>query len=83
MMKHEFEKLAEVTVTAEEYEKIEVVYMHYPGIEDKREFTDLYKIGGMLLINDMLKRAEAIKDLTEKRLAINVELARLSSENPS
>lgn len=60
MMKSEFEKIVEHSITEEEYEDIEMVYLCYPGISDKQEIANLYLKYGMLLITDMLRRAREI-----------------------
>jgi hypothetical protein len=66
MMKSEFERLVDVTVTEEQYMDIETVYMYYPGIENKEQVARLWLIGGTPLINDMLDRAIKMKNLEEE-----------------
>lgn len=66
MMKSEFESIFGGPVSTDDYDKIETVYLYYPGIEYKEEIAKLVKIGGMLLINDMLGRAKAIKKLEDE-----------------
>lgn len=61
MMKHEFEEKAGISVTDSEYEKIETVYMYYPGINSQEEFLNLYKSFEFTVIIDMLPRAQQIK----------------------
>ena len=60
MMKSEFEEITKKEVTEIEYKKIDTVYLFYPGIQDKSQIADIFKIGGMMLINDMLPRAKKI-----------------------
>ena len=74
MMKSEFENLIDRKVTDEQYIDIEMVYMYYPGIENKEQITQIYKIGGDPLINDMIGRAFKIKDIEEKMQADRMAL---------
>ena len=74
MMKAEFENLIDRKVTDEQYIDIEMVYMYYPGIENKEQITQIYKIGGDPLINDMIGRAFKIKDIEEKMQADRMAL---------
>ena len=70
MMKHEFENLIDAEIGADDYKKIEIVYVNYPGIETKKQIADIYKIG-MTAIEDMLPRATEImnveSDIANKR----------------
>lgn len=66
MMKEEFEKISGVQVTPEEYEIINTVYTWHPTIENcggKEMIAELYNLGGMRLIKDMLPTAKKIKGL--------------------
>ena len=68
MMRHEFEALVGGEVDPEEYEHvIEIVYMHHPCIQDKKDIANLYKRpNGILIIEDMLERAKAYRDVENK-----------------
>lgn len=66
MMKSEFEEIIGRTVKEEEYDAIEFVYTWHPAISDtdgKQQIADLYKAGGMAVINDMSKRALMARDI--------------------
>jgi hypothetical protein len=66
MMKHEFEARIKATVSAEDYVVIEKVYAFHPIIDEvdgKDQIAQLYKLGGMALINDMVPRAEEAQQL--------------------
>lgn len=67
MMKHEFEKLIGDEIDQDTYNKVELVYVNYPGIENKQQIADIYKIG-MHLIDDMHMRAAEISKI-ESELA--------------
>jgi hypothetical protein len=87
MNKQEFmEKVAEVTpkekqipeVPDREYSIIEKVYTFHPAIsetEGKRQIAELYVNFGMVLIMDMLPRAEVMakkeRELSEAKAALN------------
>ncbi len=65
-MKHEFEARIKATVSAEDYAVIERVYAFHPIIDEvdgKDQIAQLYKLGGMALINDMVSRAEEAQQL--------------------
>ena len=67
MTKEEFEKLAGVQVTPEDYKDIEFVYTWHPSISEtdgKRQIATLWNIGGLRLIWDMKDTA---------RIAMNLE----------
>lgn len=70
MMKSEFEILIKKEVSEDEYNQIEMVYMYYPGINNKEEMAQLYVIGGKILMSDMHDRAIKIKRCEE---IINVQ----------
>lgn len=54
--------------TAEEYERIEYVYMWHPCISDtdgKKQVVYLYKNFGMRIFDDMTRTAERAQNLTD------------------
>ena len=59
MMKQELENIIAGEISDKDYQKIETVYMWYPGIESKNQIAELYKVG-MALIDDLLPRAKEI-----------------------
>lgn len=64
MMKQEFENLIGSSITQEEYRIVENVYMWHPAIPNvggKEVIAQLYKIGGMSLMEDMCIRASALE----------------------
>lgn len=69
------ERYAERRLTDSDYSIIETVYMFYPGITTKDAIAELYYRFGMVLIKDMLPRAEKVRDLE-----IQVRRARLALE---
>lgn len=80
MMKHEFEELFGSEVKEGEYNKIETVYTYYPGIETKNDIVTIYKIGGILLIDDMLNRAESIFTIEDKINELNADKKLLTTK---
>ena len=77
MMKLEFEKQLGEEVCFDDYAKIEQVYMYYPGIESHKDIACLYAIGKMILINDMLIRAEKICKLEAQKTDLTIALNKL------
>lgn len=67
MMKHEFEKLTGQTVTDDEYNLIEDVYMNHPSIDHKTQIADIFIAGGMRVILDMKVTADIAQEI-EKRI---------------
>ena len=82
MMKNEFEALlnkgkvdndAKAYVNHNDYKLIEYVYNWYPNINDKQAIVDLFVIGGMTLIRDLLPRAIKMEGLDKERLALEAK----------
>ncbi len=73
MMQNEFEKIIGAEVSTSDYETIEKVYTWHPVIKDttgKQQIADLYKIGGMPLIRNMMEAAEIMKSLDDEERKI-------------
>ncbi len=70
-------------VSYNEYLTIEKVYMNHPIIKDvegKTQIFNLYKIGGMLLINDMAKRVTEILEIEKSNRNLQMAIDDLESE---
>lgn len=66
MTKKEFEELAGISVSENDYSVIEMVYTWHPVISNvsgKEEVAELYKSFGMTIFYDMVTRAERAFDL--------------------
>lgn len=74
MMKHEFEALAGVVVSQEDYNIIERVYTFYPKISHKLDVVKLYNQFGMVIFRDLLTRAERLAELEFERQRLKTEL---------
>lgn len=84
MMKSEFiEKLRAIPgheaddVTADEYARIEYVYMFHPSIPNvagKDTIAQLYAWGGMLVIKDMYARAVKADEAEQRVRAIRADI---------
>lgn len=66
MMKQEFENITNIQITQEEYNKVETVYLSYPGIRDKDHIARLYVTFGMNIIDDMYLRAITISEAEDR-----------------
>lgn len=80
-MKNEFEKLTGKEVSPDEYGIIEMVYAFHPSIsnvEGKQQIADLYKIGGMPLMKNMLETAEIMKGLDDEEREIKAALQKIA-----
>lgn len=91
MTKSELEEMIGGSVTDEEYQLIEEVYMWHPAIRNtsgKEEVAELYKSFGIVIFYDMYPRAKKAKDiednirLIDKTRAVLVDqLKQLKMEN--
>ena len=84
MMKHGFEEKLGSQVTESEYKDIEFVYTFHPSIsntEGETQIAQLYKIGGMRLIKDMIPTARKAQELNNKIIAANANLMRLKRQS--
>ena len=83
MTKKEFEELAGVFVTENDYNVIEMVYTWYPVISNvsgKEEVAELYKSFGMPIFYDMVPRAEIACDLDKQLRKAKGEVASIKQE---
>ena len=70
MMKEEFEKFVGETVSNEDYNVIETVYIWHPSISEvsgKDQISSIYRQFGMPVIHDMLETATYAKELDAQR----------------
>lgn len=85
MMKEEFEKLVGHSVTEKDYELIQFVYTWHPSIsetEGKKQIAELYKTGGILVIDAMKEAAQhsmrldnELRELERKTNAVKERIA--------
>ena len=84
MLKSEFiEILHEISPchpepTAEQYDRIEDVYIWYPFSDDKETIVKLWADFGDVIINDMLPRVYRIRDIEERINYLKSEISRES-----
>lgn len=83
MLKKEFEMIAGVHVTPEEYEKIEFIYNWHPSISEtagKMQIATIWNIGGLRLIRDMEESARHAKAIDDQIRVEKEELKSLEKE---
>lgn len=83
MTKKEFEERVGITVSDEKWDKIEFVYTWHPSISNiygKDEIAQVYKIGGMRLIMDMIPTAKEWKKLEDERMSVANRLLEIKRE---
>ncbi len=83
MNKREFEEKIGKEIADSDYEIIEIVYAWHPvisNVDGKQQMADLYEIGGMTIIKDMLPRAEKAFELNQKMEKLEAELNKLRLE---
>lgn len=81
MTKAEFVEMIGSEVSDKDYSIIEMVYTWHPAISNtdgKAQISTLYKTGGMVLINGMLKAAKIMEDLDRKKRNIIAELDKIN-----
>lgn len=62
MLQEEFRRLTDKPFTENEFEKIHYVYCYHPSVESKKDIADLWTIGGICLIKDMLPTARRVEE---------------------
>lgn len=70
MMKEEFEKIVGETVSNEDYDVVETVYIWHPSISEvsgKEQISSIYRQFGMPVIHDMLETATYAEELDAQR----------------
>lgn len=84
MQKQEFEALINTQVTIDEYSTIDFVYTWHPIIPDvggKQKIADIYKVGGISLIKDMVKTAQKAKELADVKEDIRWQIESLKLQS--
>ncbi len=79
----EFQRELGATVSNKDYPAIEYVYTFHPSIsntEGKKQIANLYRLGGMRLIKDMLPTAKRAEELESKIRKTNANLAQLKKQ---
>ena len=70
-------------ISAEDYKVVEYVYTWHPAIADvggKRQIAEIYVHGGMLVIRDMLPRAQKAEEYDRKIRAIRKDIAGMEKQ---
>ena len=83
MTRQEFENLAGVSVSVDDYKVIETVYAWHPCISEenkKNEIVKLFQWGGMRIMYDMFWAATKTRDLQEELDAHLLEVERLKQD---
>lgn len=62
MLQSEFDRLTSRPYTEEEFSDIHYVYCYHPSVESKKDIADLWTIGGICLIKDMLPTARRVEE---------------------
>lgn len=83
MMKYEFEAIANAKVSTEDYRLIEYVYQWHPLIPNnggKEKIAEIWKVGGMELIRDMIPTAKKAEESENKITALRTKIYELERE---
>lgn len=83
MMKCEFEAIANEKVSTEDYKLIEYVYQWHPLIPNsggKEKIAEIWKVGGMGLIRDMIPTAMRAEESESKVRELRSKIYELERE---
>ena len=78
MSREEFEAKLGREINPAEYKDIEFVYNFHPSISEtdgKKQIADLYKLGGIRLIRDMIPTARKAQEIEDEIRELNLQLA--------
>jgi hypothetical protein len=76
MTKQEFENHAGGPVDDDDYGEANIVYMYHPLCNTKEDIGQLWRLGGIVLIRDMMRRALKCRSIHEQITKANEELER-------
>ena len=62
MLQSEFDQLTSRPYTEAEFSDIHYVYCCHPAVQSKKDIADLWTIGGICLIKDMLPTARRVEE---------------------
>lgn len=62
MLQSEFDRLTSRPYTEAEFSEIHYVYCYHPAVQSKKDIADLWTIGGICIIKDMLPTARRVKE---------------------
>ena len=62
MLQSEFDRLTSRPYTEEEFSDIHYVYCYHPSVDSKKDIADLWTIGGICLIKDMMTTARRVEE---------------------
>ena len=80
MLKEEFDKLAGVESTIQDYELIEFVYTYHPLNFSKQTCASFYNEFGMLIFKDLKARADKVAELEDEISKKQTELQELRTK---
>ncbi len=80
MMKEEFESRFGSPVSDAEYRDIEYVYQFYPTIDTKDQIVEIFKLGGMRIIKDMIPTARQAQALWDKVMQTQRDLEKVRDQ---
>ena len=67
MLQSEFDRLTCRPYTEAEFSEIHYVYCYHPAVKSKKDIAELWTIGGICLIKDMLPTARRVDEEKGKR----------------
>ena len=76
MLQSEFDRLTIRPYTEEEFSDIHYVYCYHPAVQSKKDIADLWTIGGICLIKDMMTTARRVEEEKCRLVAARTEYER-------
>lgn len=69
MLQSEFDRLTSRPYTEAEFSEIHYVYCYHPAVKSKKDIAELWTVGGICLIKDMLPTTRRVEEAEHKRNA--------------
>ena len=79
MLQFEFEQLTDRPFTEEEFSTIHYVYCYHPAANTHAAIAQLWTLGGIRLIRDMLPTAKKLEEVKEEMKAAQERLSALKT----
>lgn len=80
MLKEELEAMIGHSVTVEQYDLVNHVYMYHPASILKEHISVLWKMGGLKIFEDLTPIADKMKELKKQELFIKTQLREIEQK---
>ena len=80
MLKEELEAMIGRTVTVDQYDLVNRVYMYHPANLLKEHISVLWKMGGLKIFEDLAPVSDKMKELKKQELFIKTQLREIEQK---